>query len=259
MDIAPDTPALVRAEIDMQISTAHAYPRNVVACRDELVALVTLDLDVAESCVYSLPRDGKAVTGPSVRLAEMAITAWRNTKCAWRVTNETDSYVECEGIAHDMEKNVVFSGYARRMLLDRYGKRYSPSMVQTTTQACGAIAYRNAVFKVIPAALINPAIKAARQYILDNVGDYQQKIPDLARAMEGVGVSIPLLCRYFNLDKIDDISADQYVTTKGIYSAIVAGDTVAGDYFGTAKTAPEKKKSGVSLDNLGGGQAGGAG
>lgn len=52
---------LNRGEIDMQIATAHKYPRSVVKFRNEVMQMVTLNEQVAGECVYALPRDGKTI------------------------------------------------------------------------------------------------------------------------------------------------------------------------------------------------------
>ena len=61
-----------RAEIDMQIATAKRYPRDLAKVKRKMLDFATLDEETAESCFYSVPRDGKTIQGPSVRLAEIA-------------------------------------------------------------------------------------------------------------------------------------------------------------------------------------------
>ena len=53
-----------KAEIDVQIATAHRFPRSVKAFRDEALQMVTLTEAIAEECIYALPRDGKTIEGP---------------------------------------------------------------------------------------------------------------------------------------------------------------------------------------------------
>jgi hypothetical protein len=249
MQISEARSELMRAEIDQQVATAKAYPRDLAVCSDELKALVTMDLDTAESCVYSLPRDGKAITGPSVRLAEMAVSSWGNVRAGWEVVEITDKWVECRGICHDMQKNVVALAGAKRSIWGRNG-RYSENMIQTTTMACGAIAYRNAVFKAIPAALIKGAMDSAHQKIVEEVGDYKEKLQQVVAAFEKERITERQVCKYLGIDQIAEVSAQQYVQLRGIYNAVKNGESVAGDYFGKPK---KEAGEGVSLSELQGG------
>ena len=70
--VTPDALSLItKAEIDMQISTAKAFPRSLKNFMDKATSMVTLSEEIAESCIYSLPRGGKNREGVSVRLAEI--------------------------------------------------------------------------------------------------------------------------------------------------------------------------------------------
>jgi len=73
--------AMEKAQIDMQIATAHQYPRSLEQFKRRALAMATLDPETAESCVYVRPvgkeqnAQGKWVDkyaeGPSIRLAEI--------------------------------------------------------------------------------------------------------------------------------------------------------------------------------------------
>ena len=63
--------SLARAEIDVQIATARRYPRSITLASKNIRDLVTLDKDAAAECMYALPRGGKPIQGPSIRLAEI--------------------------------------------------------------------------------------------------------------------------------------------------------------------------------------------
>jgi hypothetical protein len=68
-------------EIDIQIATAHRYPRDIEQFRREALSIAIADEDTAASCFYKLPRKKKDeatgewiqtyIEGPGVRLAEI--------------------------------------------------------------------------------------------------------------------------------------------------------------------------------------------
>ena len=82
-----------RAEIDIQIATAKQYPRDVMRCLSNVEAMVKMDDELALSCTYKLPRGGKSITGPSVRLAEILASNWGNLRCKTEIVGTDDKTV----------------------------------------------------------------------------------------------------------------------------------------------------------------------
>ncbi len=77
--------SIAMAEVDQQITTAHAYPRSVDQAVKNILTLATLDAETAAECVYALPRGGKPIKGPSIRLAEIIQSQWGNNRVGTRV------------------------------------------------------------------------------------------------------------------------------------------------------------------------------
>ena len=67
-------------EYDIQISTAKRYPRDIVKVMAEAESMATRTLKIAQNCFYTLPRAGKDIEGPSIRLAEIFMSSWGNFK-----------------------------------------------------------------------------------------------------------------------------------------------------------------------------------
>lgn len=161
---------ITRAEIDIQVSTAKRYPRNLATVKRDMVAMATLDEETAESCFYSLKRkdaDGtmKVIQGPSVRMAEIALSCFGNLRAGTRSLGESEDgkFVRELGICHDVEKNVMVAREVKRRITRRDGKKFGDDMIGTTMAAAGSIAFRNAVLTVVPRALIKPAYEKARE------------------------------------------------------------------------------------------------
>ena len=99
---------LNKSEIDMQIATAHKYPRSVKRFRDEVLQMVTISESVAQECIYSLPRKEKDpktgkwgiknIDGPSARFAEVVASAWGNSRAAARVVSDQGDFVTAQGV-----------------------------------------------------------------------------------------------------------------------------------------------------------------
>lgn len=153
---------MTKVEIDQAVATAKAYPRSATTFKRRAIALATLDKETAASCFYTLRKGGSKVEGESVRLAEIVAATWGNIRVAGRILREEATYVVAQGICSDVENNYSSSVEVSRTIVGRNGNRYSVDMINTTKQAAIAIARRNAIFNVVPKALIKPIYSAAR-------------------------------------------------------------------------------------------------
>src|SRR5690606_19121021 len=97
---------LARNETMAQLDAAHRYKRSVSGFLKEATSMATISQEVAESCMYSMPRGGKMITGPSVRLAEICASAFGNLQIGARVVDEEDTKIVAQGVAWDMQKNL---------------------------------------------------------------------------------------------------------------------------------------------------------
>lgn len=222
---------LTRGEVDIQIATAKRYPRNLTRCVDELVSMATIDADTAMECYYTLPRAGKQIEGPSIRLAELALSTWTNVLGGSRVLEIGDQYVVAQGVFWDLEKNVRYTNEVRRRITDKNGKRYSEDMIVTTANAACAIAVRNAVFKGIPQAIWKQAYKAAQETAVGTqktLGTRRDKMVDY---FTGLGVSEERICAVVNRQAIEEITLKDLKVLIGLASAIRDGDTTAEQAF----------------------------
>lgn len=238
---APDTATLVainRAEIDGQIATARAFPRSVTSFKREATELVTLDADMAEACIYALPRDGKTIAGPSARFAEVIQHAFGNNRGGARVVAEDGDFIVAQGVYHDLEKNVQVTMEVRRRITDKNGRRFKADMIGVTGNAAASIAHRNAVLKGIPKALWLPIYEAARHVA---IGDVTTLVDRRARALtqfQQVGVSPEQVCAKLGVEGVDDIGLPELEILTGLRTAIREGSTTPEAAF-----APDTESS----------------
>ena len=222
---------LNKSEIDQQITTARKYPRSIKRFRDETMSMVTLNERVAGECIYSLPRGGKTIEGPSARFAEVIASAWGNSRVGARVVNDQGNFVTAQGVYHDLEKNVAITYEVQRRITDRNGKRYNDDMIGVTANAACSIALRNAILKGIPKAFWSEMYDAARATVM---GDYQtlaNRRADALKAFQAYGVLPDQICATLNVGGIEDIGLENLVTLRGILTAIKDGDTTPEQAF----------------------------
>lgn len=177
-------PNFIREELDTQISTAKAYPRNTQKFLEEATTIATLDQETSESCIYSVPRgykDGAQnfVKGESIRLAEIVANAWGNLHAAARIVENDGKSITVEAVAWDLEKNLKVGKQVKRSILNRDGKVYTQDMQVMAINAASSIALRNAILSVIPRALVKKVYAAA---VKNAIGD-QTKFPQRVKAL----------------------------------------------------------------------------
>ncbi|NDU91588.1 MAG: hypothetical protein G3I10_03095 [Ferrovum sp.] len=248
MSVESGTVALLnKSEIDMQVATAHKYPRSIKRFRDESLQMVTLSESVAESCIYALPRDGKVIEGPSARFAEVVASAWGNCRAGARVVSDQGEFITAQGVFHDLERNVAITFEVQRRITDKHGRRYKPDMVGVTGNAASSIALRNAILKGIPKAFWDDMYQAARKTVMGDFKTLANRRADALKAFLGYGVSQEQVFAKLGVAGIEDVGLEHLVTLRGLLTAIKEGDTTPDQAFapdaGPEIGMPAAKKS----------------
>lgn len=233
-------PEIIKAEIDMQISTAKAYPRSITTFLQRAKGIATISEDVATSCTYTLPRGGKNLTGPSVRLAEILVSQYQNVRCAARVIANDGKTITAQGVCHDLENNVSISVEVKRSITNKYGKPYSEDMQVVTGNAACAIAFRNAVFKVIPAAVVKPLHEEIKLVAKGTAETLPARRDKCINYLKEKGVKESRILDLFDLKKMNDIDLDMLQDLRGMCSAIENNESTVNEIF--PLDVKEKKK-----------------
>lgn len=235
---------LTRAEIDQQIATAHAYPRQTSRVIKNVLSLVTIDEQSAEECNYALPRGGKPITGPSIRLAEIVAGQWGNCRVGARVVHvdRIEKYVEAEGVFHDLETNTATTARVRRRISDRHGKLLSDDMIIVTGNAACAIAKRNAIFGGVPKAVWRKAHDAALATVKGDQKTLTERRTNSMKAFAAFGVKPEQIFAALNVSGMEDITLELMPTLIGMHSALKSGEETVETMFATNGPAAGAKE-----------------
>lgn len=232
MQVESSTIALLnKSEIDQQIATAHKYPRSIKRFRDETLQMVTLNENVAAECIYSLPRGGKTIEGPSARFAEVVFSAWGNSRAGARVVNDQGNFVTSQGVFHDLEKNAAITYEVQRRITDKSGKRFSDDMIVVTANAACSVALRNAILKGVPKAFWSDMYEAARATVMGDYKTLANRRADAIKAFQAYGISPEQICATLGVGGVEDIGLENLVTLRGILTSIKEGDTTPEQAF----------------------------
>lgn len=223
--------ALTRSEIDVQIATAHQYPRNLSRVLNTIETLATMDEEVAGSCFYTLRRQGKVIEGPSVRMAEIIASAWGNLRVQARIVGNDGKVITAQGVCHDLESNYATSVEVKRRITGKDGKTFSEDMQVVTGNAACAIAMRNALFKVVPSALVKKVIEKAKKVSLGESMTLETSRANMLQYFKTIGVDEKQILDYLSVEKIDEIDIDMVVELRGLATAIKEGTTNVKEAF----------------------------
>lgn len=228
--------SLERAQVDIQISTAHKYPRSLTVVKRRMMDLATLDEETAESCFYKLNRQGKSIEGPSIRLAEIAASSFGNLRYGARVIANDGKQITAQGFCHDLESNVMSTIEVKRRITGKDGRTYSEDMQVVTGNAACAIAARNAIFKVVPFAFVKPIFLAAKQTAVGDITTLADRRTKMLAKFAAMGVNEKRVCASVEKMGVDEIGLTELETLIGVYSAVRDGEQTVDEAF------PEPKK-----------------
>lgn len=237
--------AVERANVDSQVATAKQYPRNIARSINNSIAMATMDYNTAQSCGYALPRGGKPITGPSVHLAKLIVSNWGNIRAEAKVVQITDKQVISRGTCWDLENNVATAFEVRRSIIGKGGKRFSDDMITVTGNAANSIAYRNAVFSVIPKAITDKVYQAAQHFITGDLSDDEKIVTRRKKCIDffkdEYGISEEEVVMLCGKQTVNQIKADQIALLLGITQSLKDGDTTVDELMKPYRKEENKK------------------
>jgi len=224
---------IARVELDTMISTANAYPRDEIKSIETAIKLATIDEETAQGCFYALPRKDKdgnkiAIEGDSIRLAEIIRCSWKHMHTQTRVVEVAEKYIVTEAVAWDLQNNNKHIANDRITIWfgEKNGKggyRANNDMQIMLAKASQAKALRNAIFQVVPKALVKVVGNAARKYSLGDVKNLSTKVTAVVNKLVKMGLNKEEMLEYFGHSKIDDFTLEDLQSLIGIGTALKEG------------------------------------
>lgn len=237
--------SIERAQVDVQIATARKYPRTLSKVKERMLSFATLDEETASSCFFTLPArrggDDKPIQGPSIRMAEIALASYQHIKAGSRIINDDGKFLTAQAVVHDLENNVAVSIEVRRLVTGKSGNRFSDDMIAVTGNAACSIALRNAVFRVVPRALITPVYEAAKRVAVGDVKSLTSKRAQIIARLKQMGAKEAAILAAVGAEKIEDIDLAKLEVLIGLGTAIKDGEITLETAFPGAAPKEEGK------------------
>lgn len=233
--------AMERASIDSQIATAKAFPRSLESFKKRSMTLATFDTETAESCIYCRPVGKeknergqwveKFAEGASIRMAEIVAASYGNISVGAQITEQTERFVRCQGVAIDMETNYRGSSECVESTVTRDGVPYSERQRALIAKVCLAKAYRDAIFRVVPRALCKPVFDAAKKVATGQGQTLEQRQKKVKAWIATLKIDEARVFAALDVKGWAEIGEDQLVTLTGLRTAISDGDVRVDEAF----------------------------
>lgn len=229
--------SIAKSEAMAQVDVAHQYPRGLLKDFERrAVDMATFDIVTAKLCMYTLERTEwdkklkkrvrKDIVGPSIRLAEIVASTYRNIHCGSRPIDVGEQTVTVQGVAWDLENNTRVTVEVSRGIVGSGGKRYGNDMIIMTLNAAGAIARRNAVFSVVPRAFIARIFEKVRAVATGQGKPLQERREAMIAPFAKLGVDVARILARMDRSSVDELSQEDLEVLAGLWTRLKQGDPV---------------------------------
>ncbi|PAF19720.1 hypothetical protein [Terribacillus saccharophilus] len=232
-------------EVKGQIFMARQFPRNIYQSEQRILDNCKR-ASLAEVAVYSYPRGGTKVEGPSIRLAEVLAQNWGNLSFGVKELEQREGESVALAYAWDLETNVrqekVFTVKHSRKAGGKLKKLDDPRDIYELVANNGSRRVRACILGIIPGDIVEKAVQECNKTLEGGNGrplkDRISKTLELFK--EEYGVTQQQLEEHIGYN----ISAftDRDLAGLGkIYTSIKDGMSKAADWFGKKNAATNPK------------------
>ncbi len=206
------------------------------------------DSDTADSCIYCRPVGKKQVNGKwveqyvegaSIRMAEIVAACYGNIRVSARIIEQTDRFVKCEGVAHDLESNYAGKSEVLEATVDRDGKPYSERMRVVVAKATLSKAYRDAAFRVVPKALCKPIFEEAKRVANGTSKTLEDRRKKAQAWIASKRIDEARVFAALGVNGWTEVLDDHLTTLTGLKTAIGDGDVSIDEAFPPVVQKPD--------------------
>ena len=229
-------------EVQASLIIAKKFPRDENQSFKKIINACKRN-GLASTAIYSFPRGGQKVEGPSIRLAEVLAQCWGNIEYGIKELSSENGISNVMAFAWDKESNTrsikEFSVKHERYTKKGTSKLTDPRDVYEHIASQGQRRVRACILAIIPPDIVEEAEIQCNKTM---TGKSDVPISDRIRAMvtnfSKFGVSTEMMEARLG-HNIDVTSETELVSLKKIYMSIKDGMAGREQYFEFPKTAPK--------------------
>lgn len=226
-------------EVQAAMVIAKKFPRDEFASIEK-IKKACQRITLAEQAIYSFPRGGQNVTGPSIRLAEAIAQNWGNIDYGIIELEQKNGTSEMMAYAWDLETNTrvtkIFSVEHKRDTKKGSYKLEDSRDIYELTANFGARRVRACILGVIPGDVVDMALEECKKTITRGNGEpMQERVKKLLKAFkDDFGVTKEQLEKYTGYN-LGEFGEEEIYNLKGVYKALRDGQAKVEDYFEVEK------------------------
>lgn len=241
--IADTSQAREIAEVQGAMVIAQRFPRDPIRAMDRILQACTRP-SLAEGALYSYSRGGQEITGPSIRMAEVAAQSWGNIQFGVRELEQRNGASTVEAFAWDMETNTrqtkVFQVEHKRHTRKGAYKLEDPRDIYEMVANQGARRLRACILGVIPGDVIEAAVKQCEETLHASADTSPEGLKKLVAAFEKFAVTREQIEKRIQC-RLDAIRPAQVVQLKKVYASLRDGMSAPADWFESEAAQDEQQ------------------
>ena len=234
------------SEIKAAIVVAKNFPRDEFAAHTKIIKSAQRP-SFAEGGFYTFERGGKAIEGPSVKMARELARCWGNIRHGLRIVSIDDYYVHVKGWALDLETNAYVENEDKfRKLIQRKNRGWvvpDERDLRELINKRGAICVRNSVLQVMPPDIVDEAVRVAKDTMIRAAkGEIEGQTGEeaarrLSLAFADLGVTTEMIQAYLG-HSLDIVTDEEIVKLRGVYTSVNDGHSRREEHFAMPGGSP---------------------
>jgi hypothetical protein len=223
------------AEVQGQILMAKQFPRDQIQARFNILEACKRRR-LAETALYSYPRGGTQIEGPSIRLAEMMAQNWGNIDYGVIELEQKSKESIVMAYARDIQTNtrqqVIFTVPHSRYSRKRGNTILSdPRDIYEMIANQGARRLRKCILGIIPGDIVEEAVDACNRTLLGNNDEpIIDRVKKMVGTFAGVGVTQAMIEKRLG-HKMEVTLPIEIVRLGKIYKSLSDGMSKIEDWF----------------------------
>jgi len=232
-------------EVKGQIFMARQFPRNVFQSEQRILDACKRP-SLAETAIYSYPRGGARVEGPSIRLAEVLAQNWGNIAFGVKELEQREGESVAMAYAWDLETNVrqerVFTVKHSRYARGELNKLTDPRDIYEMVANNGSRRVRACILSIIPGDIVEKAIEECNKTLAgNNKKPLKDRISDALKAFkEKYRVTQEQIEERFGYN-VDAFTERDLLDLVKIFNSLKDGMSKVDDWF--SKDTKKKQES----------------
>lgn len=205
---------------------ANSFDRAIEACKHK---------SLAESAIYSYPRGGEQISGPSIRLAEELARVWGNIDYGIRELSQRLGESEMEAYCWDLETNTFssqkFTVKHERHTRNGVKKLTDPRDIYELTANQAGRRLRARILAVLPVELIEAATNQVRQTLMPATQQSAaENVPRILAAFSKFGVTKEMIEARIGA-QLENITPENVADLQGIFNSLKDNQSTPAQWF----------------------------